>query len=345
MKHSFELAIASVLIAIAVSTLTIAKTPDGETPADEAVCDVLQSATPGLYGLCVAYCEAQDSLIVSPSDPGAPKSLINYNKKKKPGDPEMPCIEHQTMAYSYIFNERDPDLRPWAPGARLTGQIDGIIDPLNSDRVIINGFDSAVLARPALNLPIFVYDSIDSTEFNTSPIPGLTPVMSFSGTVLHFRSCPGGFDPQFDDCFFGNSSGGGFLMSYDHGFAPLGFATAADGTGASALCSIRQTEGCRVLDIPIDIANWSLVAIPDSATVDASVVIGRDSVIEEDVVIDAGASIGHDTIIREGAHVCSNATVGSTVTIGENRLVDTGVNIPDGVVLTDSATPPGACTP
>ena len=29
-------------------------TPDGETPANESVCDELQGATPGLYGLCVA---------------------------------------------------------------------------------------------------------------------------------------------------------------------------------------------------------------------------------------------------------------------------------------------------
>ena len=37
-----------------------ALTPDGETLANEGVCDVLQGGSPGLYGLCVAYCEAQD---------------------------------------------------------------------------------------------------------------------------------------------------------------------------------------------------------------------------------------------------------------------------------------------
>ena len=37
-----------------------ASTPDGMTPAEESVCDELHEATPGLFGLCVAYCEAQD---------------------------------------------------------------------------------------------------------------------------------------------------------------------------------------------------------------------------------------------------------------------------------------------
>jgi len=354
MKRSLEWAIACVLISIAVSTLSIANTPDGEPPATEEVCDVLKSATPGLYGLCVAYCEAQDSLIGSVSDPGAPKSLINYYKKKKPDDPHMPCLQ-QTLAYSYVFNEQNPGLRPWAPGASLTGQINGIVDPLNSDRVIIKGFNSAVLARPAGALPNWVYDSIDSSEFNTSPVHTLTPVMSFSGAILHFRSCPGGFTnrgvpdfdfiPPFNDCPFGFAPGGGFLMSYDHGFAPMGFATAADGTGNSPLCSPGPpTAGCRVLDIPIDVSNWGLVALPDSATVDQTMVIGRNSVIEDHVVIDAGVTIGSGTTISEGAHVCPNATVGSTVIIGENRLVDTGVTIPDGISQTDVAGPPGPCT-
>jgi len=34
-----------------------AKTPDGETPAEETVCDGLEGAQ---YGLCTAYCEAMD---------------------------------------------------------------------------------------------------------------------------------------------------------------------------------------------------------------------------------------------------------------------------------------------
>jgi len=91
------------LTAIGVTTLLVAttpalaKTPDGLTPAEESVCDPLTDATPGLYGLCVAYCEAHDADLLSlygdPNELNMPnrRILANYNKKKKESDPAMPC--------------------------------------------------------------------------------------------------------------------------------------------------------------------------------------------------------------------------------------------------------------
>jgi hypothetical protein len=67
-------------------------TPDGTTPANEGVCDVLKGGTPGLYGLCVAYCEAQD-LDSFDKDPPNTKILNNYRKKMQAGDPDMPCVK------------------------------------------------------------------------------------------------------------------------------------------------------------------------------------------------------------------------------------------------------------
>ena len=77
-------------------------TPDGETPAEEDVCDELKyNATKGLYGLCVAFCEAQDSDCVPDYGTENPyancrmrdrRILDNYNRKKKDGDPDMPCL-------------------------------------------------------------------------------------------------------------------------------------------------------------------------------------------------------------------------------------------------------------
>ena len=74
-----------------VSGTANALTPDGETPANEGVCDAVQGASPGLYGLCVAYCEAQD-LDTFNKQPPSTKILDNYNKKKQAGDPDMPCV-------------------------------------------------------------------------------------------------------------------------------------------------------------------------------------------------------------------------------------------------------------
>lgn len=82
-----------------------AATPDGETPANEGVCNELMAdgTTKGLYGLCVAFCEAQDSEAVldetsgevtfgASSHPSNPKLLANYNRRKTATDPDMPCV-------------------------------------------------------------------------------------------------------------------------------------------------------------------------------------------------------------------------------------------------------------
>ena len=70
------------------------KTPDGKTPAEETVCDPLHEATPGLYGLCVAFCEAHDADLVDPAALSRPdrKILENYERKRRDGDPPMPCL-------------------------------------------------------------------------------------------------------------------------------------------------------------------------------------------------------------------------------------------------------------
>ena len=91
----------SVLLCIATLPV-VAQTPDGDTPAEEVVCDQLLYSTPGLYGLCVAYCEAQDlnDIDFNAMNPekirkAAPNRNIlkNYRKKMLPGDPDMPCLK------------------------------------------------------------------------------------------------------------------------------------------------------------------------------------------------------------------------------------------------------------
>jgi len=83
-----------------VGAAIYAQTPDEETPANEGVCDDLMGATPGLYGLCIAFCEAQDcdpdfSLDdpLENCNPSSEKLLRNYNRKKTELDPDMPCIK------------------------------------------------------------------------------------------------------------------------------------------------------------------------------------------------------------------------------------------------------------
>lgn len=94
------------LIALLMYALPVAaETPDGQTPAEETVCDPLREdgITKGLYGLCVAFCEAQD--VAERTTPLTPEALDalkidvpsgrilgNYNKRKQESDPDMPCV-------------------------------------------------------------------------------------------------------------------------------------------------------------------------------------------------------------------------------------------------------------
>jgi hypothetical protein len=76
-------------------------TPDGSTPAEEVTCDDLKHGTPGLYGLCIAFCEAHDcvptftaagELDLSSCKKNDRKILDKYRSKRREGDPDMPCL-------------------------------------------------------------------------------------------------------------------------------------------------------------------------------------------------------------------------------------------------------------
>lgn len=65
------------------------KTPDGKTPAEELTCVGLSGAA---FGLCNAFCEAQDCNIMDPSDWGKSchELLGNYQEETGVGGP--PCF-------------------------------------------------------------------------------------------------------------------------------------------------------------------------------------------------------------------------------------------------------------
>ncbi|WP_394230922.1 hypothetical protein [Shewanella colwelliana] len=99
----------SFIISLLITTLFSAPlaaegTPDGATPANEGVCDALQGGTPSLYGLCVAFCEAQDTFDEETpvtqetvdeylaSSKQSQRIYDKYNDRKEATDPTMPCI-------------------------------------------------------------------------------------------------------------------------------------------------------------------------------------------------------------------------------------------------------------
>jgi len=98
-----------------------AQTLDGQTPAKEGVCDVLKDLpTKGLYGLCVAFCEAQDFSDEPATKKSRQKILDNYNNLRLANNErEMPCLS------AVIQTPPQPSCPCWS--AAEAGAIDGVL--------------------------------------------------------------------------------------------------------------------------------------------------------------------------------------------------------------------------
>ena len=129
----------------------LAQTSDGETPANEGICDPLtdDGVTQGLYGLCIAFCEAQDhaDILTAITDgdydallDAAPsgKILANYNAKKTDNDPAMPCVT--------IDNDSCPC---WSEDEFLNASLVGVRDGEATDNRCGTGIDGAKLYQLA----------------------------------------------------------------------------------------------------------------------------------------------------------------------------------------------------
>ncbi len=84
-----------VVLAALTSSPVFAQTPDGETPAEEEVCDPLAGAA---FGLCNAYCEAMDCHLPDAEHPDATPNAsptaclkVKDNFIKITGLAELPC--------------------------------------------------------------------------------------------------------------------------------------------------------------------------------------------------------------------------------------------------------------
>ena len=83
---------ATMLAILSFAPMSLAQTADGETPAEEQVCDDLNGA---LYGLCVTYCEAMDCHLGDQfaSEEACERVLTNYMTHS---DGDMPPCEPDT---------------------------------------------------------------------------------------------------------------------------------------------------------------------------------------------------------------------------------------------------------
>lgn len=79
-----------------------AKPDKGQRAENVAACNTLKGGTPGLHGLCVAFCAKRDLSNVDLNDidsvkRAAPKMSVlrSYNSRRQEGDPVMPCFKNQ----------------------------------------------------------------------------------------------------------------------------------------------------------------------------------------------------------------------------------------------------------
>lgn len=88
---------------LALAPASQAQTADGETPAQEMVCDEQIGA---LWGLCVAYCEAMDCDYMYPHADDRACNRVLENYRKLSGE-LPPCVCEQSASSAETQEEDD----------------------------------------------------------------------------------------------------------------------------------------------------------------------------------------------------------------------------------------------
>lgn len=139
----------------------------GPPPAG-TICDELKGGTPGLYGLCVAYCGAQG---LSEPEAGGKQSAFSllraYERKRGPVDPDMPCVADGP-------NEPPPPLAAQCPCWNSQALMDSVPDPTScfagADYMSVFQEDSTGSGISAqLGFPVLITARYCSINFDVAP--------------------------------------------------------------------------------------------------------------------------------------------------------------------------------
>jgi len=94
-KYLSSIGVAALVLLSPIHQAISQPTPDGENPAVEETCDHLQGGTPGLFGLCIAACEARDlgnpDLMTEREVDQFERLVAKYDTKRTTDDPDLPC--------------------------------------------------------------------------------------------------------------------------------------------------------------------------------------------------------------------------------------------------------------
>ena len=175
-----------------------AKGPGGQTPATEDVCDPLKAddVTKGLYGLCVAFCEApghagelasiksQGGRAAVESSSPLGRILAKYDKIKQASDREMPCLADANSAPDPV-----PVPEPVAPScpcwtAAEANAIDGV---LSDGSTIAAGWPAPTSSSSACSadaeMPYIQEANNDATEVS------YIQVVDVASTIAPLHQC------------------------------------------------------------------------------------------------------------------------------------------------------------
>ena len=161
-------------------------TPDGQTPAEETICDPLKAdgVSKGLYGLCVAFCEAHDfadgniTITEAELDSLAAKApsgkiLANYNKRKQESDPPMPCIVVEPPC-------------PCFTAAQLS-EIDGYLDGAEIGISCPTNNPASIISAEPMNAPFSRFINVNSggtcMHIDTQSAPTVITVLSVNAVL------------------------------------------------------------------------------------------------------------------------------------------------------------------
>jgi hypothetical protein len=114
---------------LALAPVTQAETPDGETPAEETVCDSL--ADGAAWGLCNAYCEAMDCDSADPrASDAACQHVLGSFLALESGPIPCACPCYTEADLNGLVTECESSLLVCFPSVlacRLTGDIAGVV--------------------------------------------------------------------------------------------------------------------------------------------------------------------------------------------------------------------------
>jgi len=126
MKKIIAPLISCVALGFLMTPVAFAQTPDGQTPADETVCEEAELGG-ALKGLCNAYCEAMDC----DADPNANINAcesVHGKFLKKSGGIELPCVIPPVPDTDGDSVPDDVDNCAYTPNDQADGDGDGVGD-------------------------------------------------------------------------------------------------------------------------------------------------------------------------------------------------------------------------